>query len=722
MDTKRLITAVLAGLAFIVLYYTVLLPFLDRRMHYDPSAVATSGPVPADTQPASTAPSSQPISESPSTQAVAAATLPTSAPSLIADASKAQVVPATQPAPNPVPSVLGSARPQDSAFAMQLQVEPLGAGLGSVVLNDFRRTARGTDPYLFETPLPNRLDTEPLGSRSVTVNGATYDLAGVQWSLVASTATTATYGADLVQGGQKLLGLRKTYAVLPRSDASKGYEARVEYEFENPTGAAQVIRAAFNGPTLPPPETNRPPDRQVVAGYTVDKTSITVESHPIEEFKPDKNNGEFDLTKDSAGHPARWAGAVSNYFAAIVLPLEMRANAKQGDANYIRSIIAHGVNIDKDVPADDHTAYLTFETIDIKLHPHASAQLPMSVFFGPKARKTDTLGTILESSYYTSYPRAFEALTTIRSSMCGMSFCTFGWLADAIQWLLGAIHYVVRDWGLAIIGLVAIVRVLLHPITRQSQISMSRMSKMGPEMERLRKKYGDDKDALNKAMVEFHREQGLGPYLGCLPMFLQMPIWIALYGVLQSTFQLRQAPFLGHWTWIRDLAQPDMLIPFSHPVKFLFLDIHGFNLLPIFLSAAMVAQQRFMPKPVAATPEQIQQQKMMQWLSPVMFLFFFYNLPSGLNLYIFTSTAVGVIESKIIRDHLKQREEAEKAGRVFVETKATRASRRGGLAQPEEPPKRRGPLGWLGARWARLLEQAESVRQDQQRRDGKKRF
>jgi YidC/Oxa1 family membrane protein insertase len=95
--------------------------------------------------------------------------------------------------------------------------------------------------------------------------------------------------------------------------------------------------------------------------------------------------------------------------------------------------------------------------------------------------------------------------------------------------MLKFFHMIFRDWGLAIIALVCVVRVLLHPITKKSQVSMMKMGKMGPEMERLKKKYGDDKDGLNKAMMQFYKEQGATPILGCLPMFLQMPIWIALY-------------------------------------------------------------------------------------------------------------------------------------------------------------------------------------------------
>lgn len=722
MDTRRLITAIALGLGLIMLYYSML-PWIDKQMHWDqPQQTATTEPAP--TQPATqsaTEPATQ-VATAVSPTSTQAASQPAGTGSRItAAAGAAQVVPAMQPFANPIPALLGSANSKDKQFALQLNVVPLGAGLGSVVLNDFKMTAAGKEPYAFEEPLPGRLDTEPLGSHSITVDGTTYDLAGVLWSLIATSPTTATYGAELIQNGNKLLELRKTYSVAPRSEPNLGFESRVEFEFVNPTDTPHTIRAAFNGPTLPPKESYRPPDRQVVAGYLVDKDGIEVQLHPIEDFKPDKNDGTFDLTKDPKGRPARWAGAVSNNFAAIVVPLDMRLNGSTTNkTDYIGKIVAQGVNIDKDLPMDDHTAYMWFETTDLKLDPHGSATLPLSVFFGPKAKTISGYGTVLESSYYSSFPRKFDLLTAIRSSMCGISLCSFDWLTDVLQWLLVKIHFVFRDWGLAIIVLVCIVRLILHPITKRSQISMAKMGKMGPEMKRLQEKYKDDKDALNKAMMEFHREQGLGPYLGCLPMFLQMPIWIALYGVLQSTFELRHAPFLWNLTWIHDLSQPDALYTFSHPIHVLFFDLHSLNVLPLLLAVVMMIQQQFMPKPAAATPEQIQQQKMMQYLSPVMFLFFFYPYPSGLNLYIFASTGIGIIESKVVRDHLKAKEEAEKAGRVFVETKPTRGARQAPRTKLEEKPTRRGLWSAIGGFWAHMLEQAEQVRKEQERRNGKK--
>jgi YidC/Oxa1 family membrane protein insertase len=725
MDTKRLVTALVVGLTLILLYLQGV-RLLDHYEGWDkPQASSTA---PAATEPSTTQSATGPASQPAETVATTAPTTgPSTGPSISAATSAAQFLPA--PEGKPSPATLGSGTPDDPKFALQLKVDPGGAGLTSVVLNSFKGTAASNERYTFETPTGAGADANALASRGITIDiggkKTTYDLAAISWTRLEdqprSDIPTAVYGADLMSDHNvPLLTIRKKFTVFPRQNANEGYEVRVDYAFTNQTQNPITIHTTFNGPTLPPPETYRTGDRGVVAGYE-DKGSIDVEVHQIEEFKAGKKD-DIDLTKDSKGRPARWAGGVSNYFGAVLLPQDMLVGGKpSGEPRYIASIIAHGTNLASESD-DEHRALVTFETTDIKLAPKTEGKdntvtLPLSVYLGPKWRK------VIDTPYYAAFPRVYGVLLIISSSFCGMSICSFGWMNTAITALLTFMHFILHDWGLAIIGLVAIVRLILHPITRQSQISMSKMSKMGPEMKRLQEKYKDDKEALNKAMVDFHKQQGLGPYLGCLPMFLQMPIWIALYAVLQSTFELRQAPFLWNWTWIHDLSQPDYIYQFAHPATVWFFTIRGINLLPVLLSIAMMAQQKFMPKPMAATPEQMKQQQMMQWLSPIMFLFFFYNLPSGLNLYIFTSTAVGVIESKVIRDHLKAREEAEKAGRVFVSTKATRGSKQNRSLEPP-PPRKQGMIGRLigpaVSAWIKMQEQAEQVKQERENPRGKK--
>ena len=178
-------------------------------------------------------------------------------------------------------------------------------------------------------------------------------------------------------------------------------------------------------------------------------------------------------------------------------------------------------------------------------------------------------------------------------------------------------------------------------------------------------------------------------------MFLQMPIWIALWQALQSTFELRQAPFLWGSPGSSDLSQPDYLIKFDvdvHVLVRLARRRHEPAADPDGRSSSTCRPDPEQPQP-AATPEQETQKKMMQWMSTLLFPLFLYNGPSGLNLYILTSTLVGIIESKMIRDHIKQREAAETAaGPVVVDARPTRAarSRQGHPRRPRGPTKAGG--------------------------------
>ena len=339
--------------------------------------------------------------------------------------------------------------------------------------------------------------------------------------------------------------------------------------------------------------------------------------------------------------------------------------------------------------------------------------LPAKVYFGPKWRK------ILTNEYYGSTDVGYDhTLTT--PSMCPLSF---DWLIGPLVWLLAGFRFILRDWGLAIIALVVLVRLCLHPITKRAQVNMLKMGKMGPEMERLKKKYGDDKEGLNKAMMGFYKEQGAAPILGCLPMFLQTPIWIALWQALNSTFELRHAPFL--FTWIHDLSKPDHLINFANygwqPFDLFFLHVSGLNLLPVLLGGIFFLQMKVQPRPATMTPEQETQQKIMKFAMPFIFPLFLYASPSGLCLYILTSTSIGIIESKRIRDHVKEKEAAEAEGKVIVETK-TRSTNKNGKANKRiggpvtEEPKRGGIGGWL----ANLQQKAEELQRQAEKRGNKR--
>ena len=608
---------------------------------------------------------------------------------------------------------LGSERPRDPKYAIYLALDRVGAGLKAVVLNDYKRSVEDSLLYVFQQPYPgHEAKSRPLATRWVNINGQTFDLSNVNWKLAETGTDTATYTLDVVGDSGPVARLRKTYRIFSRDakerPGSAGFEISVDYAVQNLSGGELKVKTAFNGPTLPPSEISRGPDRQVLSGYK-DGQRINVVGHMVEEFKQDEPTK--DLTTDKDRHQALWAGAASVYFNGIVLPVDATTNGSP--ASYVQSVKAEGIDVKDDTEGAQRTIATVFETKELTLAPGGQVSMPLNAFFGPRWRK------VLNNSYYSTLPRAYNATLVITSGYCAI--CTFQWLIDILVWMLNVFHFVSRDWGLAIIMLVVVVRLLLHPITKRSQISMMKMGKMGPELARLKEKYGDNKEELNKAMWEFQKTQGVSPYLGCLPMFLQMPIWIALWSSLQSTFELRQASFLWGWTWIHDLAKPDALISWT-PIRLPFgIRVSSLNVLPFLLGVVFFIQQKMQPKPVAMDPQQEQTQKMMQWMS-VVFPLFLYNGPSGLNLYIMTSTTIGIFESKRIRDHIKAREEAEKAGKVIVDAKPTRGNKRnrgddpiGGGRGPVAPQKP-SPGGWLARKLAELQEKAEQVKRDADRK------
>jgi YidC/Oxa1 family membrane protein insertase len=246
-------------------------------------------------------------------------------------------------------------------------------------------------------------------------------------------------------------------------------------------------------------------------------------------------------------------------------------------------------------------------------------------------------------------------------------------LGFGILALMKFVYGFIPNYGIVIIILVLLIRLVLHPLTRKSQVSMSKYAKFNalPEVQEIKKKYGKDMMEMNRHIAEVQKKYGVGhsaAVMGMLPMMVQMPIWIALYGAIYASIDLRGASFLPFW--ITNLSAPDALIRFrAIPIPF-FGAIESFNLLPILMGVAFYLQQKLMPSQAQSTdPQMAQQQKIMMFMMPLLFPLMLYKAPSGLNLYIMASTFGGVIEQYVIKKHIKDKEEAEEQGLVDVTSK-----------------------------------------------------
>jgi YidC/Oxa1 family membrane protein insertase len=363
-------------------------------------------------------------------------------------------------------------------------------------------------------------------------------------------------------------------------------------------------------------------------------------------------------TAEEEGYELSWFGSSSRYFAFVVYPAEA---AQGGDHLSMDSQVDRITRVFDEVDGQAQVATIMY-TPSLSIDGGAIAHSSLSAFAGPLER------SLIEGTKPYDILRLGGLVLYRMSDFCAC--CTFQWLAVLLVELLSFFdHWVVFDWGVSIILLVACVRTLLHPITRRSQMGMQifskKMGKLKPEMDRIQKKFKDDRKRLQQEQMQLFREHGVNPLqmLGCLPMFLQTPIWIALWAALYFAFDLRQEPafygvfqMFGGWAFLGDLAQPDHCFwTFDKPFRLFVFEVSGINLLPFLLGGIFWVQQKYMtPRSAAMTPEQETQQKIMRIMMVVLFPVMLYSAPSGLLLYIITSSSVGIMESRFIRRKVDQ--------------------------------------------------------------------
>jgi YidC/Oxa1 family membrane protein insertase len=201
----------------------------------------------------------------------------------------------------------------------------------------------------------------------------------------------------------------------------------------------------------------------------------------------------------------------------------------------------------------------------------------------------------------------------------------YGWLwfiAEPLFLILKWIHGLIGNWGWSIILLTVMIKAVFFKLSETSYRSMANMRKLSPKLQQMKERYGDDRAKLNQAMMEIYKKEKINPLGGCLPILVQIPVFIALYWMLLESVELRQAPWLG---WIQDLATKD-----------------PYYILPLIMGASMFIQQRLNPTP----PDPIQAKIMM--VLPIVFTFFFLWFPSGLVLYWVVNNVLSIAQQYVI--------------------------------------------------------------------------
>ncbi|WP_242392647.1 membrane protein insertase YidC [Anaeromyxobacter oryzisoli] len=374
------------------------------------------------------------------------------------------------------------------------------------------------------------------------------------------------------EGRAGALAVRKTFRL-----TGKPYELAFDVEV---SGAQAPGSFAILYPAYMPPNTK---SGGLLSGPALDFV------RPV--CRGGKDTERFDLASEKA--PAKvegqvaWAGLDEHYFVAAVLPSEPVGTC----------VFAHGP-----------VAGAGFTAVNVPIEGGAR-RLQSVVYAGPK--ELDTLR---------AYGRSFDSAIDY-----GAMARPFALFARGLLYVMRWLEALVRNWGVAIILLTLLVRLVLFPLTFKSMQSMNEMRKLQPEVEKLKAKFGNDREKLNMATMQLYQQHHVNPLGGCLPMLLQMPIWFALYAALQTSVELYREQFL----WIHDLTLKDPIY-----------------VLPILMGVSSFLTQKLSPQPADSS-----QAKMMLYFFPAFFTILMLNVPAGLTLYIFVNNLVSIVQQQVMMRH-----------------------------------------------------------------------
>jgi YidC/Oxa1 family membrane protein insertase len=296
--------------------------------------------------------------------------------------------------------------------------------------------------------------------------------------------------------------------------------------------------------------------------------------------------------------PLEWVGYENNYFMQAMLPPENRSYQV----------------VPRLLDEQSELVQMVYLSSPFRIAAGDEKTLDFKVYMGPKEdRQLKVAGSNLE-----------------RSSDFGFFTFLAKPLLKALNWFYNYLH----NYGLAIIALTIVIKIIFWPLTHKSYKSMQGLKKLQPKMQEIREKHKNDRETMNKELMQLYRTYNVNPLGGCLPMVLQIPVFLALYRMLYGAVELYQEPFA---LWINDLTAPDRL-----PVGFEIPYLGGLPVLTLLMGVSMFLQQKMTP-----TPGDPRQQKIMLML-PLVFIVVFVNFPSGLVLYWLTNNVLSIAQQYFI--------------------------------------------------------------------------
>jgi YidC/Oxa1 family membrane protein insertase len=501
------------------------------------------------------------------------------------------------------------------------------------------------------------------------------------WEVVESDVKSATFRRTLPELNLEILK-RYSLAVVPaekRNDPDyPGYHLQLQIELRNTAEDAQSLVYQLDGPTGMPLEgwwyAHKISRNRWFGGAGLRDVIVRFDGHPVYQIDcPEIAEG--DVRPMEQGQALTYAGVDGQYFAAVLIP--QRASLNEAWFDTVEAIVVGA----KPEPRTPHTftnVTCRLTRTPIELAAGATHSDSFQFFIGPK--RPDLLAH-------------YQAAGDPNHSLADIVYYGLALFAAVARAMLGILHFfhsILGNYGIAIIMLTVLVRGAMFPISYKQTKNMARMQALKPEMDRITAQYKTDMQKRSQAMQELYRKHQINPLGGCLPLFLQLPIFIGLYRALMVDIELRQSPLFGHGIrWCSNLAAPDMLVDWS-PIMPDFIDdgmgLFGlgpyFNILPIVAVLLMLVSTK-MTMPPPANEQAEMQQKMMKYMMIFMGLLF-YKVASGLCLYFIASSLWGVAERKLLP---KTQTATAAAGGVAAPANGTGPN--GRPARKKKPPKAR---------------------------------
>jgi YidC/Oxa1 family membrane protein insertase len=329
---------------------------------------------------------------------------------------------------------------------------------------------------------------------------------------------------------------------------------------------------------------------EVKKGYSSFTGASLLLNNGLEQIKYTKMKKEGKTLTGQIG----WVAYESGYFISSIIPEDIKEGGFYGLTTQTGIISA------------------TYISPTIFLNPSVRTDSRFTLYFGPKEQGSlKSVGNKLEKAI------------------------NFGWfdiIAKPLHYLLCFFYKYVHNYGVSIILLTILIKILFWPLTHKSYVSMKEMQKIQPLMAKIRDRYKDDREQMQREMMNLYKTYKVNPMGGCLPMLIQIPVFFALYRILGSSIELRQAPFM---LWITDLSAPDRLFNFPFSIPFM-SPPYGIPVLTLLMGASMYLQQKMSPPP--GDPAQA---KMMMFL-PILFTVMFINFQSGLVLYWLVNNVISI--------------------------------------------------------------------------------